>query len=174
MTHICVGNLNIIVAWSAPSHYLNQCWDIVNWTLRNKLQWNCKQYSYIFIKKIIWKCRLRNWGPFCLGLNVLTILSNRSITVLLTGSNCIQAFFGTVIEFDWERCTNARSSKAVGWRHPNLRTLQWHKVFIGFMSRIQTGSPRPKRPAPLCFETTVNFATLVLYRALSVFFLAQV
>ena len=24
-----------------PSHFLNQCWNIVNWTLRNKLQWNC-------------------------------------------------------------------------------------------------------------------------------------
>ena len=32
-----------LVAWSAPSHYLNQCWHIVNWTLRNKLQWNHNQ-----------------------------------------------------------------------------------------------------------------------------------
>ena len=23
-----------------PSHYLNQCWRIVNWALRNKIQWN--------------------------------------------------------------------------------------------------------------------------------------
>ena len=30
------------------SHYLNQCWDIVNWTLRNKLQWNFNRYSDIF------------------------------------------------------------------------------------------------------------------------------
>ena len=29
-----------LVAWPAPSHYLNQCCDIVNLTLRNKLQWN--------------------------------------------------------------------------------------------------------------------------------------
>ena len=29
-----------IMACSAPSHYLNQCWNIVNWTFRNKLQWN--------------------------------------------------------------------------------------------------------------------------------------
>ena len=27
------------VAWPAPSHYLNQCWKIANWTLGNKLQW---------------------------------------------------------------------------------------------------------------------------------------
>ena len=29
----------------APSHYLNQCWVIVNWTLRNKLQWNFNQHT---------------------------------------------------------------------------------------------------------------------------------
>ena len=40
-----------LVAWSAPSHYLNQCWNIVHWTLRNKLQWNVNRNSYIFIKK---------------------------------------------------------------------------------------------------------------------------
>ena len=28
---------------------LNQCWNIVNWTLRNKLQWNYNQKSYISI-----------------------------------------------------------------------------------------------------------------------------
>ena len=35
--------------WTAPSHYLNQCWNIVNWTLRNKLQWKFNRNSDIFI-----------------------------------------------------------------------------------------------------------------------------
>ena len=44
----------------APSHYLNQCCHIVNWTLRNKLQWNFNRNSYIFIQenaseKVVWK-----------------------------------------------------------------------------------------------------------------------
>ena len=30
------------------SHYLNQSWDVVNRTLRNKLQWNHNRNSYIF------------------------------------------------------------------------------------------------------------------------------
>ena len=30
---------------------LNQCWNIVNWTLRNKLQWNFNRNSYIFIQE---------------------------------------------------------------------------------------------------------------------------
>ena len=33
------------------SHYLNQCWDIVNWTLRNMLQWNFNQNIKLFIHK---------------------------------------------------------------------------------------------------------------------------
>ena len=35
----------------APSHYLNQCWDIVNSVLGNKLQWNFNHKSNIFIKE---------------------------------------------------------------------------------------------------------------------------
>ena len=38
-----------LVAYSAPSHYLNQWWVIVNWTLRNKLQWNFNQNIKLFI-----------------------------------------------------------------------------------------------------------------------------
>ena len=37
---------------SAPSHYLNQCWTIVNWTFRNKLQWNFNRNSNIYIQEI--------------------------------------------------------------------------------------------------------------------------
>ena len=34
-----------------PSYYLNQCWNSVDWNLRNKLQWNLKRNSYIFIQE---------------------------------------------------------------------------------------------------------------------------
>ena len=43
--------LTIINSWTAPSHYLNQCWNIVNWSLGNKLQWNFSRNSNIFIKE---------------------------------------------------------------------------------------------------------------------------
>ena len=55
MPHICVGESGQhwfrwwLVTCSAPSHYLNQYWAIVNWTLRNKLQWNFHQNTYLFI-----------------------------------------------------------------------------------------------------------------------------
>ena len=56
VTHICVSWLDHhrfrswLVAWTAPSHYPNQCWNIVNWTLRNKLQWIFNRNSNIFIQ----------------------------------------------------------------------------------------------------------------------------
>ena len=42
------------------SHHLNQCWDIVNWTLKNKLQWNFNRNSYIFFHEnafeyVVWE-----------------------------------------------------------------------------------------------------------------------
>ena len=54
VTHICVRKLPIIGSdngLSAPSHYLNQCRYIVNSNLSNKLQWNLKHNSYIFIQE---------------------------------------------------------------------------------------------------------------------------
>ena len=35
----------------ATSHYLNQCWNIVNWILENKLQWDFNRNSNIFIQE---------------------------------------------------------------------------------------------------------------------------
>ena len=61
--YIYISKLTIIGSeegWLVPSHYLNQCWNIVNWPLRNKLQWNVDWNAYIFIQRnafenVIWK-----------------------------------------------------------------------------------------------------------------------
>ena len=49
--HRSGSTLALVMAWTAPSHYLNQCWNIVNWTLGNKLQWNFNRNSNIFIQQ---------------------------------------------------------------------------------------------------------------------------
>ena len=55
MPHICVSELGQrwfrlwLVVYSAPSHYLNQFWSIVNWTIGNKFQWNFNQNTKFFI-----------------------------------------------------------------------------------------------------------------------------
>ena len=38
-----------LVVYSVPSHYLNQCWVIVNCTIGNKIQWNFNQNTKLFI-----------------------------------------------------------------------------------------------------------------------------
>ena len=38
-----------LVTCTVPGHYLNQCWVIANWTLRNKLQWLFYQNTELFI-----------------------------------------------------------------------------------------------------------------------------
>ena len=63
-----------------PSHYLNQWWNIVNWTLKNKLQWNLNWNSYIFNKENAIEMLSTQWLPFCLGLNVLTLCAMQNLS----------------------------------------------------------------------------------------------
>ena len=61
-----------LAAWKEPSHYLNQCQNIVNLTLRNKLQWNFNRYSNIFIQEnpfqnVIWKMAAILSQPQCVN-----------------------------------------------------------------------------------------------------------
>ena len=51
----------------APCHYMNQFWLIVNCTLRNNLQRRSNRKGTLFIKKCVWKCRLRNDNHFVHG-----------------------------------------------------------------------------------------------------------
>ena len=60
-----------IVAWTSPTHYLNQCWNIINCTIGNKLHWNINRNWYVSFKKIHLKMSSGKWRPFCHGLNML-------------------------------------------------------------------------------------------------------
>ena len=74
-------------AWPATSHYLNQCWDFVNWTLRNKLsEYLIKLYTFEF-KKMHFKMSSGKWRPFCLSLNVLN-----SRALLMARKLCITSY----------------------------------------------------------------------------------
>ena len=46
-----IGSDNGVSPDRCQSHYLKQCWNIVNWTLRNKFQWNFNHNSNIFIQE---------------------------------------------------------------------------------------------------------------------------
>ena len=73
--HICFSKLGQdwfrlrFVTCSVPNHYLNQHWLLVNWTIRNKFQWNLNQLrNKTFHSRIcIWKYILRNCDNFVPG-----------------------------------------------------------------------------------------------------------
>ena len=44
-----------LVAYWAPRHYLNQCLDLINWTLLYKLQWIFSQKSNFFIQENVFE-----------------------------------------------------------------------------------------------------------------------
>ena len=85
MPHICVGALGQQwfrqwrVVCSAPSHYLNQC-SLVDFTPRNKLQWNLNRNSIISIHENAFENVVcQNGDYFVQGEMSLTILCKTNI-----------------------------------------------------------------------------------------------
>ena len=71
-----VSKLNIrkwCFAWSVPSHYLNQYWNIANWTLRNKPQWNVNRHHNSFIPQNAFESALCEMVSIFVGFNVLIL-----------------------------------------------------------------------------------------------------
>ena len=58
LSHHCFRSR--LIAWPTPSHYLNQCWNFLNYILGIKFQWNFAQKNTIFIQEnafenVVWK-----------------------------------------------------------------------------------------------------------------------
>ena len=79
VSHICVSGSSQRwfrkwpVAYSAPSHYLNQYWVIVNWNLTNKLQWNFNRNTRLCIHENAFETPSAKWRPFYPGEDELMI-----------------------------------------------------------------------------------------------------
>ena len=87
-----------------PSHYLNQSWYIVNWTLRNKLQWNLNRNSYIFIQEnafenIVWKMASILPRPQCVKTCSFVVISVSVGGPAPSGTVTIK--FGTLVSMWW-------------------------------------------------------------------------
>ena len=68
LVHHCLRLCHIICSF--PSHYLSQCWHIVNWTLCNKLRSNFDTNIQFSDRNMKLKIS-EKWHPCCLSLNVL-------------------------------------------------------------------------------------------------------
>ena len=53
-----------------PSHYLYQCWLVINQTPRNTFQWNKLKIPCFSLKKIVWNMSSAKQWLFCSGLNI--------------------------------------------------------------------------------------------------------
>ena len=80
-----------LVAYSAPSHYPNQSWVIVNWALTNKIQSNLNQIAILSLKKMHMRISFPIWRPFCPGGNELkyTWLGHDVLTCRFCSSNTV-------------------------------------------------------------------------------------
>ena len=50
-------------------------WNITDWTLWNKVQWNFKRNSNIFIQENVFKMSSEKRRPFCLGFNTACFIN---------------------------------------------------------------------------------------------------
>ena len=92
------------MAWTVPSHFLNQCWNIVNWTLGNKLQWNFNRNSSIFIQEkavenVVCKMvSILSWLQ-CVNINIMqSLVFPGSLNKLLNKQYC------QLYETPWYSC----------------------------------------------------------------------
>ena len=100
---------------TAPSHYLNQCWNIFDWTLRNKIQWNPSQNSFIFIpenefENVVCKMAAILSRPQCVDKHPSANESNTvPISRLILGlrpANERQRYFVTTSLIGWVQTKN--------------------------------------------------------------------
>ena len=82
VTHICISkpttiglDNGLLPGWRQAIIYLIQCWNIVYWTLGNKLEWNLKRNSYIFIQEkafenVTWKIPAILSRPQCVNVTL--------------------------------------------------------------------------------------------------------
>ena len=87
MSHICGSESghhwfrSWFVAYSAPNHYLNQCWDIVNWIFTNKLQIDmlnmCNNGTMLFLCSNLWNVLILKFLFICIfdvGMPLFTFI----------------------------------------------------------------------------------------------------
>ena len=90
---------------------MKQCRRIVNWTLKNNLQWNLNQYLTIFIQHYDFEKDVCNMVAICLGLNVMIIRRN-----LKSRKSEICAYYAyNDIHWIWFSALDIRSKLLFGW-----------------------------------------------------------
>ena len=112
---------------------LNQCWNIVNWTLRNKIRRNRNRNSYIFIQE----------NAFInIVCDMVTILCQpqcvNSLGPRRSGSNFQSIIFKLKIQ-----TTGLHGHLLRNWSHVNTTEPYWGEVNIGSGNGLVTSGNKP-------------------------------
>ena len=140
-----------LCAWASPSHYLHQWWNIVDTNLRNKLQWNLKLNSFIFIQENAFEnvvCEMASissrpqwvneacihWAETC--YNCKQICTKYYITYEICGFVHINSKIccGYIILFIFKRVKNSNFSSSY-WLTYFTTSYQTHLNIIIVLSR---------------------------------------
>ena len=86
-----------LVAWSAPSHHLNQCWKIVIWTQITNFNEILIEILTFSLKKMRLDMSSGKWRPFYLDINELrdsyvTLQSSRLLSSYYWVYSCVEMF----------------------------------------------------------------------------------
>ena len=130
MTHVYVSKLRHhwfrywLVTWPAPSHYLNQCWNIVDSKLRKNFSEILSNiYTFPFTKMHL-QMSSANWRKFCIGLNVLNhwgLLPHYDVTVL-----CQHCFSNGWLAAWWHL--------AITWTNDDLLDIRLYRTCLDKIS----------------------------------------
>ena len=169
MPHICVRESGQhwfswwLAAYSASSHCLNQRWFIVNWNLRNKLQWNFNENTKRFIREHVSEnivCEITDF--FAGGYELRHWYKDKSVQDSLC--NCMPLLSG-IIHTDlksWLACDITYILEYPGRR----RLMRSHmiKIMIRYQCYIcilAFGIQSPRLPESLCLLVSVDFRAFI-------------
>ena len=143
------------MAWRRPG------WIIVNWTLRNKLQWNLTRNSNIFIQENAFESVVCEMASICLGLNVLAKAahSHNSLTA------CVCVFNGLWLSPDgpvYERILLQLTSLQcnTAWRPLWCQQMQVCAMVPDSLVRSCRSLLTNKRPVRWCGHDLMNHGIL--------------
>ena len=126
-----------------PTHYLNQCWIILNWYLINKLQWNLILNSNPVTEKNTFEiavCKMgrilsAQWRPSCSGFNVTNLIKIVAIYMWQTETGPRQDnIIHNYMNPGYGVATICHQVRCLRWGHPSLlytakSLLIWYKMF---------------------------------------------
>ena len=104
----------------------DQCWYIVEWTIRNKLQWNLSQNTLIFIEENAFKSVDCKMSPWLCWMKVVRISSSFKLTIYIRHCLCFNKYICAIYHKN-------KNEKVIGRKLPSLIELEvviWHFLML--------------------------------------------